>query len=432
MMTYDKAEEILYSIPMFQNVGAQAYNPSLESITTLCEKIGSPHRCFSSVHVAGTNGKGSVSHLLASTLEAAGYKCALFTSPHLLSFRERIKVCGAPISEEGVIEFMELVEPLREEIKPSFFEITCAMAFWWFAKCGVEIAVVETGLGGRLDATNIINPLVSVITNIAFDHCAILGNTLEEIASEKSGIIKPYTPSIIGEWDVESCMPIVARAKEQSSTIHIASQRYHYLLSSSTTKQQTIKYLSLLTDEEFEVVTDLKGWYQQKNVATALTTLDTLVETSKIEVSWKDIEKGFANSGLQGRWQILAENPTTVCDTGHNLAGITEVMRQINASEYQRLFMVLGFVSDKDIDAIAELLPKSATYIFTQAKVERAMDANTLAQKMKKHGLDGKVEPQIDRAITLAKTMASSEDMIYIGGSTFTVAEALTSTDTPD
>lgn len=432
MMTYDKAEEILYSIPMFQNVGAQAYNPSLESITTLCEKIGSPHRCFSSVHVAGTNGKGSVSHLLASTLEAAGYKCALFTSPHLLSFRERIKVCGAPISEEGVIEFMELVEPLREEIKPSFFEITCAMAFWWFAKCGVEIAVVETGLGGRLDATNIINPLVSVITNIAFDHCAILGNTLEEIASEKSGIIKPYTPSIIGEWDVESCMPIVARAKEQSSTIHIASQRYHYLSSSSTTKQQTIKYLSLLTDEEFEVVTDLKGWYQQKNVATALTTLDTLVETSKIEVSWKDIEKGFANSGLQGRWQILAENPTTVCDTGHNLAGITEVMRQINASEYQRLFMVLGFVSDKDIDAIAELLPKSATYIFTQAKVERAMDANTLAQKMKKHGLDGKVEPQIDRAITLAKTMASSEDMIYIGGSTFTVAEALTSTDTPD
>ena len=428
-MNYKEAEDILYSIPMFQNIGEKAYNPSLEAITTLCSKIGNPQRKFSSIHVAGTNGKGSVSHLISATLTKAGYKTALFTSPHLLTFRERMKIDSAMVSEDGIVMFMELYKEVIEELKPSFFELTTAMAFWWFAYNKVDIAVVECGLGGRLDATNIIKPLLCIITNISLDHCSILGNTLEEIAIEKSGIIKESTPLIVGEWDNESSLAIMSRAKEIQADVYVATQRYMVveggITDTNITTTQTVKYLSLITDQEVSITTDLRGFYQQKNIATALSALDVLTQTSRIEVTWQDIKAGFVNSGLSGRWQQLSSSPTVVCDTAHNLAGITEVVKQLSSISYNKLYMVLVFVSDKDISSITNSLPKDAEYIFTQSKVARALEASTLADTASHSGLNGVVVNDIAAAIKLALKLAQQDDFIYIGGSTFTVAEAL-------
>ncbi|MEG1648827.1 MAG: folylpolyglutamate synthase/dihydrofolate synthase family protein [Rikenellaceae bacterium] len=426
-MKYNEALDYLLAIPMFQNVGSEAYNPSLDTIEKLCHEIGDVHRKFRSVHVAGTNGKGSVTHLIASVLGEAGYKVGLYTSPHLLDFRERIKVSSEMISEDGVCEFVDSYKSLLDQLKPSFFEVTTAMAFWWFARQKVDVAVVEAGLGGRLDATNIIRPMVSVITNVSKDHCAILGDTIEKIAVEKSGIIKERVPVVLGEWDQQSAMVIIMKAKQMGSESFIASQRYKPLHSEVFDDCQAITYHSLLTDEQIEIKTDLKGLYQQKNIATALTTLDILNETTDINITLPNVMRGFMQSHLMARWQILGEKPTIICDTGHNEAGIGYVTKQLAALTYKKLYMVIGFVSDKDIVTILNLLPKDANYIFTKSSVARALPEDKLRDMASAAALVGTTAANVTEAVKMAREMADKDDVIYIGGSTFTVADALKS-----
>lgn len=424
-MNYNEALDYLLTIPMFQSVGKEAYNPSLDKIKELCREIGDVDKKFSAVHIAGTNGKGSVSHLTAAVLEKAGYRVGLYTSPHLLDFRERIKINSEMISCDGVCEFVESYKWLLDGLKPSFFEVTTAMAFWWFARQKVDIAVVEAGLGGRLDATNIIKPLVSVITNVSKDHCAILGDTIAEIAVEKSGIIKSGVPVVLGEWSEESGLVVIMRAKEVGAECFIASHRYMPLKSELCRDGQVVTYKSLITEEDISVKTDLKGVYQQKNVATALTVLDILTQTTRIAITKEQIEQGFMNSRLTARWQTLSLEPTIICDTAHNEAGIESVVSQIAALTYKKLYIVLGFVNDKDIAKILTLLPKDAIYIFTKSSVARALDENILAAMALEVNLYGYNAPNVESALKLAREMAEREDMIYIGGSTFTVADAL-------
>lgn len=424
-MTYSEALEYLFAIPMFQNVGTKAYNPSLDNITNLCHEIGDVHKKFSSIHIAGTNGKGSVSHLTAAVLQEASYKVGLYTSPHLLDFRERIKVDSEMISESGVCEFVDSYKEVLDRLKPSFFEVTTAMAFWWFARCSVQIAVVEAGLGGRLDATNIIRPMVSAITNVSKDHCAILGETIEKIAAEKSGVVKEGVPVVLGEWNEESGVVVLMRAKEVGTECYIASQRYMPLESKQCDDGQIIRYHSLLRDEIISVKTDLKGIYQQKNVATVLTLLDILTQTTRVEVNIEHIERGFMNSRLTARWQTLAQLPTIICDTAHNEAGVANVVLQLALQTYEKLYIVLGFVNDKDIANILALMPKDAYYIFTKSSVARALDENLLAQMAQCSNLCGCTSPDVASAVRLARELAKPNDMIYIGGSTFTVADAL-------
>ncbi|MFI3322833.1 MAG: folylpolyglutamate synthase/dihydrofolate synthase family protein [Rikenellaceae bacterium] len=424
-MEYKKAIDFLLNIPMFQNVGSTAYNPSLEKIKALSESLGNPHRKFASIHIAGTNGKGSVSNLLASVLEVKGLKVGLYTSPHLLDFRERIKVSSQMISKEGVVEFVEQNRESIEQLNPSFFEVTTAMAFWWFAHEKVDIAVVECGLGGRLDATNIISPLISVITNISKDHTAILGDTIEQIAEEKSGIIKPMTPLILGEWEIDSALTILSKAKEQDADTFIASQRYRAVEAKIEDNLQYIEYNSLLTDEIITVKTNLLGSYQDKNIATALTVLDILNEQGRVELTQHDIEKGFTTCGLQARWQKLSSKPTIICDAGHNQAGVREVVKSLEKANFRKLIIVLAVVGDKDIDAILSLLPLDAHYIFTKSSVARALDENILMKKAAGYSLCGEAAKDVKSGVERAKELAETDDLIFIGGSCFTVADAL-------
>lgn len=429
-MTYQETLYFLYnSLPVFQHVGGSAYKAGLDNITALEAHLGDPHRRFRSVHVAGTNGKGSVSHMTAAVLTAAGYKTGLFTSPHLKDFRERIRIDGQMIPEEAVVSFVEWNMEAIRVIQPSFFEITSAIAFDYFAREGVDIAVIEVGMGGRLDSTNIIRPLVSVITNIGLDHTQFLGDTLEKIAGEKAGIIKKETPVVVGESMIDTQLTFIARARELHAPILFADQCYRVMEAVQEADLQRFRIENLLDYHRFDLWSDLRGVYQRKNVPTVLTLLDVLNGSGGLSISPDAVREGMASAaaatGLLGRWQVIGNAPLTVCDTGHNAHGLSEVVSQIRQQKYEKLYMVIGFVADKDLDSVLPLLPPEAHYIFTKAGIARALDEKELARRAARFGLHGETAPDVAGALRTARAYATPADMIFIGGSTFVVAEAL-------
>ncbi len=414
---YNKELEGIFSrFPMYQQVGKIAYKTGLDGMKAIDKRLGNPHKKFLSIHVAGTNGKGSVSHMLASVLGCAGMKVGLYTSPHLLDFRERIKIGGEMISREFVYDFITKHKSFFEEHDLSFFEITTAMAFDFFASQNVDVAVIETGLGGRLDSTNIINPVLSVITNIGLDHCDHLGFTLGEIAREKAGIIKRDVPVVIGEALPSTKHIFELKAGECNSKI-VFAQDYIF---------KDVKAA--------DYNTDLRGDYQNYNVRTVLTALSVLSSVPSfmnISLGWDDanIREGLssaaARTGLRGRWEILSNNPKVICDTGHNSHGLKHVFAQLVKEPHKRLFILLGFVADKDLEKILGLLPQNAYYIFSQASVSRALDASKLAERCFSVDLEGVVIPNIDKAIDYFMSVQKEGDILFIGGSTFVVAEAI-------
>jgi dihydrofolate synthase/folylpolyglutamate synthase len=416
---------------VFHRIGKAAYKANLDNSVSLDEHFGYPHKKYKTVHVAGTNGKGSVSHIIASVLHSAGYKTGLYTSPHLFDFRERIKINGQEIPERDVIDFVETNKSFIEYLKPSFFEITSSMAFRYFAKEQVDLAVIETGLGGRLDSTNIITPEISVITNIGFDHTEFLGDSLAKIASEKAGIVKPRVPVVIGEKHEQTTDIFIAKARESNSPVFFAEDCLSVMSSESKSGKQTFVFASrnreLFGDcHQFTASLDLEGNYQRKNIVTALTSL-ALLKKQSFDISSAAVQRGLANAalntGLKGRWQILKRNPTIICDTGHNAHGLRCTMKQLKEQKYNCLYFVLGVVGDKDLDSIIPLLPENARYFFTQASIPRAMDAKLLAEKCTKAGLNGEITLTVDEAVRKAIERASANDLIFIGGSTYVVSE---------
>ena len=407
-MTYKEAIDYLYSqAPMFQHIGKKAYKTGLETTYALDAHYGHPHRAYRTVHIAGTNGKGSTSHMIAAILQSAGYKVGLYTSPHLKDFRERIRINGQMIPQEYVCTFVEGAKETISRLNPSFFEITTAMAFRYFADERVDVAVIEVGLGGRLDCTNIITPEVSVITNISIDPTDLLGDTLEAIAHEKAGIIKPGVPVIIGETQPESAPVFIAKAREACAPIHFADKE--------------------MSDAQLPPC-EMEGIYQEKNRRTVLAAVRALQDKGW-KISEKDIREGLANvcslTGIMGRWQKLGEHPAIVCDTGHNEAGIRFVTEQLRRQKYNRLHIVIGVVSDKKLDKILPLLPKDGIYYFTKAQIPRALDEHTLMAQAAEYGLRGNSYPTVAQAFNTAKENAAPDDFIFIGGSNFTVAEIL-------
>ena len=424
-MTYQETIEYLFnSAPLFQNVGKDAYKEGLENTHTLDEHFGHPHRKFKTIHVAGTNGKGSCSHTLAAILQSAGYKVGLYTSPHLVDFRERIRVNGEVISKEYVIDFVEQHRSFFEPLHPSFFELTTAMAFNWFAMQGVDVAVIEVGLGGRLDCTNIISPDLCVITNISFDHIQFLGDTLAKIASEKAGIIKPKIPVVIGEIHPETESIFVNKSDLESAPIHFA-QRESSVQKAIFTPEGGITYH---TTEYPLLKGQLGGYCQVKNTQTILTAVRILQEKG-YHIEKEHVYQGFAEvcllTGLMGRWQILQEQPKMICDTGHNKAGIEYIVKQLSAQEYRQLRIVLGMVNDKDISGVLAMLPKEATYYFTKASVSRALSEEKVKELAQQAGLQGNTYPNVDEAVQAACSEAHPDDLIFVGGSTFIVADLL-------
>lgn len=424
-MTYQEATEYLFnSTPLFQNVGKDAYKEGLENTLLLDKHFNHPHQQYQTIHIAGTNGKGSCSHTLAAILQEAGYKVGLYTSPHLVDFRERIRVNGTCIPEERVVRFVEEERAFFEPLHPSFFEITTALAFLYFAEQKVDIAVIEVGLGGRLDCTNIISPLLSVITNISFDHVQFLGNTLDKIASEKAGIIKPNTPVIIGETTPETRPVFIEKALRCQSSIRFAEEE-HELQAINEAYDGTREYQTL----HFGTINGmLNGDCQIKNTQTILAAVSELQKT--LHISEENVRDGFRNvcqtTGLRGRWQKLANSPKTYCDTGHNVGGISYIVKQLERIPCAQKRIVIGMVNDKDIAHVLEMLPKDAIYYFTQAKVKRALPAEALLAQAKGKGLDGKAFSSVIEAYTAARNEASSDDLIFIGGSTFIVADLFT------
>ncbi|MBW3466778.1 bifunctional folylpolyglutamate synthase/dihydrofolate synthase [Arthrospiribacter ruber] len=423
-MTYKETLDYLFNaLPMFQRVGASAFKKDLSNTLKLCAHLGNPENAFPSVHVAGTNGKGSTSHAIAAVLMEAGYKVGLYTSPHLKSFTERIKVNGEDIPEDAVVSFVAENKSLLDELLPSFFEMTVGMAFWYFADCKVDIAVVEVGMGGRLDSTNVLSPKVTVITNIGWDHMQYLGNTLPEIAGEKAGIIKRNTPVVISQKQAEVQHVFLQKAQELEAPLYFAEDEYEVVpVKSEDSSTFTIRKGAL----SYSLQIDLLGNYQRLNLPGILKTLDVLND-SGFGISQSHVTKGLFQisklTGLKGRWQILSENPKIICDTGHNKDGIKMLIEQIQQTPHDRLFVVLGMVNDKDVNQVLNLLPKEATYFFCEAKIPRAMEADKLCSLATQHGLSGAVVKDVNAAIEMAKKNAGPNDLIFIGGSTFVVAE---------
>ena len=431
-MNYAETLEYLFEkLPMFHRIGQAAYKSSLDNTLKLDEIFGHPHRRYKTIHVAGTNGKGSVSHMLAAVFQSAGYKTGLYTSPHLKDFRERIKINGEMISEEEVIQWIEDY-PVKNnlwEMEPSFFELTAALAFDYFAKKEVDIAIIEVGLGGRLDSTNIITPEVSVITNIGLDHTDLLGKTLEKIAAEKAGIIKMNIPTVIGTTQNEIEQVFKEAAKSKHSKLFFADQEYvaDYAMMGLDGKQiLNIEKNGAIIYPELRL--DLLGIYQLKNVPPVLKALEILIEKGW-EISNQNIYDGLSNAakltGLMGRWQIIGNNPLIICDTGHNYDGIKMVVNQIKNTAYKTLHFIFGVVADKNQDAVLQLLPKDAVYYFTKANIPRALNEKDLAQKASEFGLKGTSYPSVIEAFNGAKLNAGKNDLIFVGGSTFVVAEIL-------
>lgn len=429
-MNYAQTIEYLFSTtPSFQQVGADAYKPGLERIRDFCHYLGEPQNSYLTIHVAGTNGKGSVSHMLASVLQHAGYRVGLFTSPHLRDFRERMRVDGEMISEREVVDFVARHKTKMRELDLSFFEMTTAMAFNFFATSDVEIAVIETGLGGRLDATNIIIPEVSVVTNIGLEHTDLLGNTIEKVATEKAGIIKPNVPLVLGEADEQYNHVFEERASALGSRVIYAQQEFEL---SECRRERDFQQVVLSRQRDahsFEIKMDLVGDYQYRNVVTAAAAADYLDRHTQITIPRRAFVEGMAEviktTSLAGRWQRLADKPYTVCDTGHNAHGIKYVADELQrlAKHYERQICVIGFAKEKSIDDILPLLPRKAYYIFTQASSPRALSANALAAKAASFGLTGEVSLPVSQALSRAREIATERDMIFIGGSNFVVAE---------
>lgn len=431
-MNYRQTIDYLFAqLPMFQNIGAKAYNGKLNNTLAICKRLGNPEKKFKSVHIAGTNGKGSTAHYLASVLQSAGYKTGLFTSPHLKDFRERIKVNGQLISEQAVVDYVAENKEFFESESLSFFEMTVALAFKHFADERVDIAIIETGLGGRLDSTNVIQPLCSVITNISFDHMAFLGNTLTQIAGEKAGIIKENTPVVIGETQAEVKEVFVDAANQKSASIAFADKIWKAIEVKNEEKEKlysTFEAKKAGSEKKLFLESELLGSYQSKNIPTVLSTIDILTSyafTISEEAIQQGIKKVVTQTRLLGRWQILNTNPLIVADTGHNVAGITEVVKQLNNTPHKSLHFVLGMVNDKDISAVLALLPKNALYYFCRSSVKRALSAEELSEKAKNYGLKGNAYPTAEEALYAAKNNAKADDMVFVGGSTFTVADVL-------
>ena len=429
-MTYEEATQFLFEqLPMYQRQGKAAYKADLQTTILLDEYFEHPHRHYRTVHIAGTNCKGSVSHMLASVLQQEGYKVGLYTSPHLKDFRERIKISGKPIPKSNVIRFVEEHSAIINKLEPSFFEMTAAMAFDYFKQENIDVAIIEVGMGGRLDSTNIISPDLSVITNISLDHTYFLGDTKAQIAVEKAGIIKAGTPVVIGESDTETDELFRIIAAERSARLVNANELYQIPFSTfSADENQIMQVYSNGKVIYRDLMISLMGWYQKKNIVTVLTACNTLVKLGyKIEKS--DIYNGLkdvqSTTGLLGRWQILGHNPQIICDTGHNEAGIKEVIEQIRNTPYKNLHIVWGMVSDKDADAILSMLPTDAIYYFTKADIPRSLDENLLWQKAKKYNLKGNSFPDVKTALNKARKNSTLNDLIFIGGSTFIVADIL-------
>lgn len=423
-MTYQETITYLYnSAPLFQNIGQGAYKEGLSNTHALDAHFNHPHQSYRTIHVAGTNGKGSCSHTLASTLQAAGYKVGLYTSPHLVDFRERIRVNGEMVSEQFVIDFVAKHRTFFEPLHPSFFELTTAMAFLYFAEQKVDVAVIEVGLGGRLDCTNIIKPDLSIITNISFDHVGFLGDTLSKIAHEKAGIIKPHTPIIIGEHNEETYPVFIAEASEKQAPITFAQET-----SMITSKESSIDYDIYQTLILNDLQVALRGYCQENNVNTLLHAINKLRHIG-YNINEDAVRKGFAHvcqsTGLMGRWQQLNDSPRLICDTGHNIGGFQYIVPQILAQPYKQLRIVFGMVNDKDINAVLALMPQHATYYFTQASVARALDCKSLQATAVQYNLHGTTYSTVAEATRMALAEANAEDFIYVGGSSFIVADLL-------
>ncbi|MBQ9362685.1 MAG: bifunctional folylpolyglutamate synthase/dihydrofolate synthase [Bacteroidaceae bacterium] len=425
-MTYEETIAYLYdSAPLFQNVGKAAYKDGLANTFALDEHFGHPHRQFKTIHVAGTNGKGSTSHTLAAILQNAGYRVGLYTSPHLVDFRERIRVNGEMVSRQFVVDFVEQNRDFFEPLYPSFFELVTAMAFKYFAEQKVDVAVIEVGLGGRLDCTNIIVPELSVITNISFDHVQFLGDTLEKIAAEKAGIIKQGVPVVIGEALPETRPVFEAKAQEMNAPIRFAEEvpqvlNHHF---------HADKGIVYKTKSYGEIIGELCGDCQVKNTNTILTAVHLLMQSGKFHIRPKDVVQGFAHvceqTGLMGRWQTLSEAPKTVCDTGHNLGGFQYIAHQLAAQSCRQMRIVIGMAGDKDISGVLQLLPPQAIYYFTQASVKRALPAEEMQRIASTYGLHGQCYSTVAAAYQAAVHDAEPDDFIYIGGSSFVVADLL-------
>ncbi len=424
---YQETLDYLYTVlPMFQRVGAVAYKRDLTNTIALCDALGNPQNKFNSIHVGGTNGKGSSSHMLAAILQSEGYKTGLYTSPHLKEFTERIKINGKEVAPEYVVEFVRRIKPQIEKVRPSFFEITVVMAFDYFASEAVDFAVIEVGLGGRLDSTNVIEPLVSLITNIGFDHKDILGDTLEAIAKEKAGIIKPNRPVVISERQPTIEHVFIEKASVLKAKIQFAEDNYQVRMIDANISGFTVKKSNALIYPVLN--SELTGGYQRKNITGVLSVVDVL-RSSGINVSDGAVKKGIestvALTGLKGRWQKLGDRPLIYCDTAHNAEGINEVLQIINELKFNRLHIVFGMVKDKDSSSVLSQLPKHAIYYFCEAKIPRALDATTLAARAKEFELIGQAIADVNEAIKAAKEAAHEDDLIYIGGSTFVVAEIM-------
>jgi dihydrofolate synthase/folylpolyglutamate synthase len=428
-MTYPQTLDYLFSkLPMYQRIGAAAYKADLNNTLAICKALGNPEKKIKFVHVAGTNGKGSSSHMLAAILQQAGYKTGLYTSPHLVDFRERIKINGKMIPKTEVVKFVEDFKTIFENIEPSFFEWTVGLAFHYFAQQQVDVVILEVGLGGRLDSTNVITPVACLITNIGYDHMNLLGDTLPKIAAEKAGIIKTKIPVVISQTQLDVISVFNETAKQLKAPIEFADKN-HKLISSAYNKEfLSITLLHKKTNTTHLYNLDLQGSYQIKNVMGVLNATEILkqkgfiIEDTDIKIALAQVQK---LTGLHGRWQIIQEKPLVIADTGHNEDGIKEVLDNLKRYNYRTLHFVLGVVNDKDISKILKLLPKDATYYFCKASIPRALDENELATLAKKNGLNGSTFKTVPEALKKAIKQAKVNDLVFVGGSTFTVADIL-------
>jgi dihydrofolate synthase / folylpolyglutamate synthase len=429
LMTYQQTIDYLYQqLPMFSRIGAAAYKKDLHNTIALCEAVDNPHTKFKSTHIAGTNGKGSTSHMLAAILQQAGYKTALYTSPHLKDFRERIKINGAMVPEQFVIDFVAKTKDIAIAIQPSFFELTVVMAFSWFAEQKVDIAVIETGLGGRLDSTNVITPLLSVITNIGYDHMNILGNTLEEIAFEKAGIIKPNVPVVIGDYTAATLPVFTTKAALCNAPVFLAPDEYkvHNINYTITSLDCAVTNTTHKITEQFSL--DLNGLYQTKNLCTVLCA-EGILHKLGFSIAADAEKKALANvkkiTGLHGRWDAISINPAVILDVAHNEDGIKQVLAHLHAIQQplNKIHFIIGMVKDKEIEKVLALLPAQSHYYFTNAQIPRALPAKELQQKAALHNLQGFCYTDVNEAIKTAKENATDNDMIIVCGSVFLVGE---------
>ncbi|MCX6300068.1 MAG: bifunctional folylpolyglutamate synthase/dihydrofolate synthase [Bacteroidetes bacterium] len=426
-MNYQETLDYLFAaLPMFSKLGESAYKKDLTNTILLCDAIGNPQQKFKTIHVAGTNGKGSTSHMLAAILQTAGYKTGLYTSPHLKDFRERIKINGQVCEEDFVVDFTSRIQPLIKTIEPSFFEITVAMAFDYFAKHSVDIAIIEVGLGGRLDSTNIIVPELSIITNIGWDHMNLLGNSLELIAAEKAGIIKQNIPVVIGETIPESKPIFEAKALELNAPIHWASEQRWVSDFENIGHLLQVTIAENSTDQRHQYQLDLPGYYQTKNLLTVLSAVAVLQELGW-KIDYPTIQKALAVSkkinGLHGRWEIVQEHPLLVLDVGHNEDGIKQIVAQLELVAKAQVHIIIGMVKDKEIDKVLNLLPKNAQYYFTKAQIPRALDQHILLEKAAAYNLHGTSYDDVNIAIQSAKDHAKKDDLILVCGSVFVIGE---------